>query len=112
MGWGWVDRLINSNGDNIVLNEVTQSNDIDIDTGDFTKTVTPHPMIAVMTDYRSSELVDGVINMGDVSALIKTDLIPEKSWTVTYQADTYNVMNIRRVSTQNTIVTYRLQLRK
>lgn len=107
----WVNDLINKDGDDIVLNEIVIGV-LDTNTGLTTDTVTPHPMKAVITQYTTNELIEGVINFGDQKALIETDLIPSKTWTVEHFGDTYKIVNIKRITTQNAIVTYTLQLRK
>lgn len=105
------DSLTKKFGDTIVLSTITQGA-YDATTGETPKTSVNHTIKAVISDYVSSELVDGVIGIGDLKAMVYAkDFIIDKSWGVSYRGKQFNIMNVLLLSTQDENIYYELQLR-
>ncbi len=105
------DSLTKRFGNTIVLSKVTQGvyNSV---TGETPKTSVNHTVKAVISEYTSSELVAGVIDISDLKAMIyASDFEVDKSWSVSYKGKQFNIMNVLTQTTSDEDIYYELQLR-
>lgn len=103
-------KLISSFGDDIDIVKYSEGvYDPTIGTTPKTEVITPSK--ASVSFFTSNDLIEGVINMGDATATIETDLPLDKSYDIDYKGKRYNIENIDTVSTQNLNVIYRVQMR-
>jgi hypothetical protein len=97
-------------GNDVVLNILTDGN-IDFDTGQSQQTVTSYEMKALVLQYATSELIEGVININDLKCTLQFPTKINKGDNVVIAGVKYVVINVFPLIRDNKIVKQSLQLR-
>ena len=106
------DNLTKKFGDSVTLHEPSVSGYDPIHGRNIETSVT-HSITAVVSTYDSSDLIDGVIEMDDLSIMIYADSFKiDKGWQLEYETSMYSVIHVNRLSTQNKYVYYEVQVRR
>ena len=105
------DKLTKKFGDTVTLVEIIQGA-YNTATGSTTDVEIEHTVKGVIQNYLSNELVAGVVNIDDLKCLIYASSFDiSKKWNVRYRGAIWNVINIAKLSTQDTLIYYELQIR-
>ncbi len=103
-------NLIARFGVSISLDIVTDGA-IDFATGKPSETVASTTMKAIMENYSSSEIREGIVNMDDIKVTLQYDGVIKKGDRVQYGFDTYTVMNVSKTVQDTQIIKQTLQVR-
>ena len=104
-------KLIDKFGNSMVLNEIVEGG-YDVIAGENTKIVTPHNVIGVISPYSTSEILEGVIDINDAKVLLYADnYLIDKGWTLEFDTDVFEIMNVSQTTAQNKKIVYELQCR-
>ena len=103
-------RNIARYGTAITLNIHTKGA-IDFSTGQASDTIVAHSMLAVLGNYRSSEIVEGVINIDDMKCTLQFNGAISKSDTVIAGTTIYQVINVSHLIRSGSAIKTTLQLR-
>ena len=91
---------------------VTDSPKYDPNTGEYEKNEVFYPTKGVVSNFDTSDIVEGVIDIDDIQVLLYAPYVtPEYDFI--YNGDRYNVITIlQRISVQDSAVIYKVQGRK
>lgn len=104
-------KLIDKYGDTITIIDRTQTA-YNPNTGEYDSVEVDTPTKGVVSNFDTSEIVEGVINIDDIQVLLYAPYItPEFDFY--YNGERYNVINIlQRISVQDGAIIYKVQGRK
>ena len=105
-----VDRMIKKEPSTVTVTIRSQSG-YDADTGRNITTDRTFQAMCYLTQYTTSDLIEGVIKMGDMRCFIISTSKIRKGDTVTYNGVDMSVLNVNTLSTQNKAIRYELHLR-
>ena len=106
-----VDKLIKKYGMDLILHEAVPG-EYDPATGKNATTFIEHKIKGHVEPYRSSEIIEGVINIDDLKILIYADNWSlSKDWYLSAYNEAFEIVNWTAIMTQNAPITMELQCR-
>jgi len=107
-------RLIDKYGDDALLVEYARGA-YNVDTGQYDTHRTEYQTMVHASQFDSSLVVAGVVNMDDIKLLCYNfgNVLPNKDWKVDMQGVELTIIAVNNVvTTQNKFITFELQCRK
>ncbi len=105
------DRLTKKFGDTVTLVEITQGA-YNPQTGNTSDTEIEHLVKGVISEYTVNEQALNLIGVDDLKVMIYADSLDiTKKWAVKYRGSNWRVLNVDKLSTQDSLVYIELQIR-
>jgi len=108
-------RLLDEDGRAIDLVKYTRGGQINPDTGEYPTSREVFPTYGYISNYDTSLIVAGVVNMDDLRILFYNfnGQLPDKDWKVSIHGDELTVISVNNVQMlKETFITFELQCRK
>jgi len=95
----------------IVTIRVATKGAIDFDTGLASKTYETRTQKALLLGYSTRDIIDGVVNMGDLRCIIQSDLEVQVGDEVIIDSKRYSVISVNKTIKSDVLLKSTLQLR-